>query len=137
MAKRQPILARSKKAEREVQALLFPDTVFTAHAKRPALEDEDVRGLDFDGVLHWGEVKAFDHKTVHGAGGPWAVLEAAFNQCVEAIERNPHEGQIPRPFAVLRVRGTSLESTQNLAMYMAGGLVIVPLSQFRRRITGE
>ena len=138
MPKRQSIIARAKKAEREVQAFLFPDEKFTAHAKRPALEDEDVRGFDFDGLLHWGEVKAFDHKTVHSEGGPWAVLKAAFEQCMDAIERNPHEGQVPRPFSVLRLKGTQIDSPQNLTMYMTGGqLIAIPLTEFRRRVVGE
>lgn len=137
MAKRRSIIARAKKAEREVQQYLFPGTTFAGHAKRPALEDEDLRGLDYDGTLWWGECKALEAKTTQGRGGPWAVLEDAYNQCCEAIERNPHEGQVPRPFAVLRAKGTQLESPQNLVMYKTRGrIVIIRLTDFKLRIQG-
>jgi hypothetical protein len=137
MAKRSSTLARSKKAEREVQQLLFPDTAFVGHAKRPALEDEDVRGVDCEGRLWWGEVKNYDYKNVHKASGPWALLEEAYEQCIDAIERNPHDGQVPRPFAVLRLKNTGIDSPQNLVLYQAKGqLVIVRLSDFASLVRG-
>jgi len=131
MATRSSILRRSKKAEREIQQLLWPGSEFAGGAKRPALERQDLRGLDAEGRPWWGEVKNYDTGTTHGAGGPWAVLEAAFEQVMDVISWEPHDGEVPRAFSVLRVKGTALASSQNLVMYQTRGeKVIIPLSRF-------
>ena len=145
MAKRTSINARAKKAEREVQQYLWPGSRFAGNAKRPALEDQDLCGVDAECGLWWGEVKSYNRETIHQCGGPWAVLEAAWHQCDAAIKRAIEAGTIPAnphvvPFAVLRVTRTSLESVQNLVMVdaldeamCASGthLCVVPLSEFK------
>lgn len=140
MPKRQSIIAGAKKSEREVQQYLWPGSMFFGGAKRPALEDEDLRGPGYDGRYWWGELKTRAAKVVISSGGAWAILLDAFHQCEEAIVRAPlgEDDGIPIPFSVLRVKGTNLESPQNLVMFDMDGLfVVVTLKLFKERFIGE
>jgi len=140
MAKRTTVGARAKGIERTVQQLLWPGTVFAGHAKRPALEDQDVCGLGCDDWPWWGEVKNYGQATIRDGGGTWAVLEKALEQAGKAILRNvqvwPTDGAglpvRPKPFAVLWPSGSRRED-QRLAMCeYAGARVVMPLHQFKR-----
>lgn len=149
MAKRQTVLARSKKCEREIQQYLWPGTHFAGGALRPALEQCDLRGDDADGWPLWGEAKNYDLPTVKSEGGTYAVLAAAYAQCEAAIEANrqdwPHglvggsgflEQARPRPFAVLVPKGCRRDD-QRLVMFAVPGWgqpVVLTLAEFKRRI---
>ena len=143
---------RAKKAEREVQQYLWPGTIFSGHAKRPALEDCDVRGEDRDGWPIWGEVKNYSPATTQSEGGPYMVLLKAYVQSQEAIERNPQDwpgdssgkwaalGYPMRPhsFAVLWPKGSRIDE-QRLVMYALPGReepVVMTLAQFRAWVVG-
>lgn len=153
MSTRQTICARAKKTEREVQQFLWPGTRFAAGAKRPALEDCDLRGEDRDGWPLWGEVKNYGAQTIQGEGGAYAVLAKAYAQSQAAIERNPqdwpngseelwdflHECWVPapdrpRPFSVLWPKG-SRRDDQRLVMYELAGYaepLVMTLAQFKQ-----
>lgn len=148
MAKRQTILRRSKAVEREVQQALWPGTVFAGGAKRPALEQCDLRGEDCDGWPLWGEVKNLDAATIASEGGVYAVLSRALEQCETAIEKNrqdwpprllgeePCGAMRPTSFAVLWPKG-SRRPDQRLVMYRLPGWgepAIITLTEFKRRI---
>lgn len=102
MSKRRSIIARAKKVEREVQQYLWPGTEFAGNAKRPALEDQDVRGFDFHGNEWWGEVKNYSKKNIKKIGVN-NLLNRALKQCECAIDRNENSWypNRPRSFAVL------------------------------------
>ena len=76
--------------EREVSQYLWPGCRFAGGAKRPALEDEDVRGEDAAGRSWWGEIKSRERATITSEGGDFKVLSKALDQCLEAIKRNEH-----------------------------------------------
>lgn len=149
MAKKQSINARAKSVERKTQQFLWPGTKFAGNAKRPALEDEDLRGDGADGWPLWGEVKNYSCETI-GKRGAWVILAEAYQQCCEAIERNRQDwpkyqkctypndrvdmqhGR-PLPFSVLWPVGSSKDE-QRLVMYevMPGERMILTLVQFKR-----
>lgn len=133
-------LRQSKIVERTVQQYLWPGTKFAGGAKRPALEQCDLRGEDRDGLPLWGEVKNLSPATV-AARGPWAVLADAYAQCSAAICANPQDWQEPdrpRPFAVLWPVG-SRRADARLVMFEfpVVGLAVVPLDEFRRQVVGD
>ena len=147
-------LRNSKRVEVLVQQYLWPGTKFAGNAKRPALEQCDLRGEDRDGNAIWGEVKNLSPATV-AARGLWAVLLDAYEQCQAAIENNqqdwPEDAPIvnqfgvskgrqhrPRAFSVLWPVGSRREDAR-LVMYEAPvvGLAVVPLAEFRRQVIGE
>lgn len=148
MTKIATTIARAKRVEREVQQYLWPGSRFAGGAKRPALEQCDLRGEDADGWPLWGEVKSYSAATMLQAGGPYAVLAAAYEQAQRAIEANPQDwpyGLIgydgvmdpirPRPFAVLWPKGSRRED-QRLVMYeLPGwGVGVITLAEFKQRI---
>jgi len=148
MTKIATTIARAKRVEREVQQYLWPGTRFAGGAKRPALEQCDLRGEDADGWPLWGEVKSYSAATMLREGGPYAVLIAAYEQAQRAIEANPQdwpsglvggagfaEPARPRPFAVLWPKGSRL-SVQRLVMYeLPGwGVGVTTLEEFKQRI---
>jgi len=146
---------RAKAVERAVQQYLWPGSRFNNGAHRPAHEQQDLRGEDRDGLPLWGEVKNYTLPSVNQRGGAWAILQDAYQQCMAAIEANPHSwpeepeavvgnvtirGRVlkPRPFAVLWTVGARRED-QKLVMYdyPVVGLCVVTLAQFRRQVIGE
>lgn len=145
MSTRQTICARAKKCEREVQQYLWPGTRFAAGAKRPALEDCDLRGEDRDGWPLWGEVKNYGAQTIQSEGGAYSVLAKAYTQSQAAIERNPQDwpeivGDFgrdrgkPCPFSVLWPKG-SRRDDQRLVMYQLAGYaepLVMTLAQFKQ-----
>lgn len=147
MTTKATICARAKKCEREVQQYLWPGTRFAAGAKRPALEDCDLRGEDLDGWPLWGEVKNYGAAKVQGEGGAYAVLAKAYAQSSAAIERNKQDWPVassgiravldmqskPCPFSVLWPKGSRRED-QRLVMYALPGRVepvVMTLAQFK------
>jgi hypothetical protein len=151
-------IARAKAVERTVQQYLWPGTRFAGGAKRPALEQCDLRGEDADGWPLWGEVKSYSVATMLSEGGPYAVLAAAYEQAQRAIEANRqdwpqgHREALgckvaiggpaywnsplrPRPFAVLWPKG-SRRDDQKLVMYeLPGwGVGVITLAEFKQRI---
>lgn len=147
-------LRQSKRVEILVQQYLWPGTQFAGNAKRPALEQCDLRGEDRDGRPIWGECKNLSPATV-AARGTWAVLLDAYEQCQAAIESNrqdwPEDAPVvnqygvskgrqhrPRAFAVLWPVGSRREDAR-LVMWDAPvvGLCVVPLSEFRRQCVAE
>lgn len=143
MANRSNINKRAKKHEREVQQYLWPGSKFAGGAKRPALEDEDLRGIDKNGDLWWGECKSKSKEAITVIG-VWKILNDAFDQCLEATIRNEEKAKI---FSVLRKKGTGIESSQNLVMIEISDIInsikeynekiIMPLSKFKKIITEE
>lgn len=135
LSKRTNINARAKKIEREVQQYLWPGSCFAGGAKRPALEQEDVRGDDCNGRPLWGEVKNWDAKTIAGEGGHYSVLRKAYNQATGAIESNPQDYTVrPKAFSVLWPKG-SRKPEQKLAMVeVSGELIVMTLEQFKRTV---
>ena len=143
MATRHTIKERAKKHEREVQQYLWPGSKFAGGAKRPALEDEDLRGCSVTGERWWGECKSRKNEIIRDIG-VWKILSDAFDQCLEAAKRNEENVLI---FSVLRKKGTSIESNQNLVMVEIKNLVhatnafnnriIIPLCEFKKIIVGE
>ena len=148
MTKIATTIARAKRVEREVQQYLWPGSRFAGGAKRPALEQCDLRGEDADGWPLWGEVKSYSVATMLSEGGPYAVLAAAYEQAERAIEANPQDWPFevwdggdgweparPRPFAVLWPKGSRRED-QRLVMYeLPGwGVGVITLAEFKQRI---
>lgn len=148
MTKIATTIARAKRVEREVQQYLWPGTRFAGGAKRPALEQCDLRGEDADGWPLWGEVKSYSAATMLQAGGPYAVLAAAYEQAQQAIEANRQDWPFglvggagfteqarPRPFAVLWPKGARRDD-QKLVMYeLPGyGVGVITLAEFKARI---
>lgn len=150
MTKIATTIARAKRVEREVQQYLWPGTRFAGGAKRPALEQCDLRGEDADGWPLWGEVKSYSVATMLSEGGPYAVLAAAYDQAQRAIEANPQDWPYvedyfadvytlrearPRPFAVLWPKGARRDD-QKLVMYeLPGyGVGVITLAEFKARI---
>lgn len=133
MSKRSSTLKRAKKHEREMQQYIWPDSRFGPSEawKRPALQDHDLEGPGED-AYWWGEHKSYSSDSLHSKGGAWTVLEAALEQCRDAIARTPHDEKPPRAFAVIRVVGTSVDSPRSLVMVEQRGMkVLVPVGQFR------
>lgn len=137
MAKRGTVIARAKGVERQVQQMLWPGSTFAGGAKRPALEQQDLRGEDRDGRPLWGEVKNYTPETLEAAGGVWRVLEKAYRQCEKAIAAGHYEGEKPRAFAVLWVVGAKRQD-RKLAMYEwpVAGLAVTTLAKFARLVVG-
>jgi len=148
MAKRENIAARAKGVEVKIQQYLWPGSHFAGGAKRPALEQCDLRGEDCDGWPLWGEAKNYDLPTVADKGGVYAVLGKAYAQAERAIAANeqdwpPRElgnsgwGHMrPVPFAVLWIKG-SRGGEQRLVMYALPGWgepAVITLAEFKRRI---
>lgn len=148
MSTPQTIAARAKKAERQVQQYLWPGTKFAGGAKRPALEQCDLRGTDAENWPLWGEVKNYGPATVQAGGGLYSVLLDAYNQSESAIADNPQdwpkclrgagvgvEAMCPHPFAVLWPKG-SRRDDQRLVMYAlpGWGMAIITLAEFKARI---
>lgn len=150
VAKRQSINARAKKVERVVQQFLWEGTKFAGNAKRPALEDEDLRGWDREGYPVYGECKNYSCEAI-GKRGAWVILAEAYQQCQDAIDRNEHDwpkipsiwgnpaGISPTPltavrpwaFSVLWPVGSSKDEQRLVMWEYSGEMVIVPLVMFK------
>lgn len=134
MASRVSIKNRAKAWERKIQQYLWEGSSFAGHAKRPALEDQDVCGLDSVGNLWWGEVKNRSVAYVNQIG-TWTILNKAFEQCEEAIKRNKVNAT---PFAVLCPSNSTILSPKVLVMLelQDNGRTqkcLIPLKTFKER----
>lgn len=139
MASRSSIKASAKKTEVSIQQYLWPGSVFAGNAKRPALENEDLRGQDYNDLWWWGEAKENSNATILRKGGVLKTLRKAFQQVETAIERDvvvwkDYTKKPPLPFAVLKTKGMH-GIGNSLVMFIYHGMeVIITLEAFRDNI---
>jgi len=138
MAKRRSINSRAKRVEVSVQQYLWPNTTFAGNSKRPAFEDQDVCGMDYQGDFWWGEVKNYSRETINNLGGTWKALEGALEQANNAIDRNKHVWQQytekrPKAFAVLWEKGSRDDNKRLVMLEHIGMLIVIKLTDFKKK----
>ncbi|MHB8994582.1 MAG: hypothetical protein ACYC63_04955 [Armatimonadota bacterium] len=143
MASRSSINSRAKGVEVLIQQFLWPGSTFAGGAKRPAHEDEDLRGPDKDWWPLWGEAKNYAGIAV-GKTGAYVILSKALDQCLEAVERNQdkwpevmlEKGGLqrirPKVFSALWPVGSRSDQQRLVMWEIEGERMVMTLVQFKR-----